>query len=240
MGFSAGFDVETYPGIATMNWLKANSNLAWCGYYLAPAPNRSPSGWVGQYNDLQADWGVVPIYVGQQDPRTGGPGYVPSSVLTTAQGTSDGQEAADLAAADGFPLGSFVFLDWEYGGVGGAGANDYISAWVAGVVEDGRFLPGLYCSHVIASRLQTLVGAVAPMVRFWCWKVTSVATHPFGGNLADVPAADPVGCGFASATMWQCEQNAMISLPEGAPVRSLQVDFNTALSANPAAAEAIA
>jgi len=34
-----GFDIAQYPKQRMMDWLKANSNLSWCGYYFA-APNR--------------------------------------------------------------------------------------------------------------------------------------------------------------------------------------------------------
>ena len=32
----AGFDCFSFPGMAQMAWLKANTNLKWVGYYLAP------------------------------------------------------------------------------------------------------------------------------------------------------------------------------------------------------------
>jgi hypothetical protein len=123
MAFYAGFDTETYPGIDMMNWLQANTNLSWCGYYLAPAPNRSPTGWPGQFTSLSPQWGVVPIYVGQQDPTTGSGRYSPSSILTAAQGTQDGQAAANLAAGDQFPNGTCIYLDWESGGLTANGCD---------------------------------------------------------------------------------------------------------------------
>ena len=33
----ARFDCFSFPGMAQMAWLKANTNLKWVGYYLAPA-----------------------------------------------------------------------------------------------------------------------------------------------------------------------------------------------------------
>ena len=33
----AGFDRSDYPGKAAMDWLKANTNLKWTGFYLGPA-----------------------------------------------------------------------------------------------------------------------------------------------------------------------------------------------------------
>ena len=29
----AGFDSSAYPGDVIMKWLRANTNLVWCGYY---------------------------------------------------------------------------------------------------------------------------------------------------------------------------------------------------------------
>src|ERR1700692_1712966 len=110
MPFFVGFDCLAYPGIDEMTWLKANTNLGWCGFYLAPAPSHSDSSWRGSRSDLVAlGWGILPIYVGQQ---TTGPG---SHNVSGAQGTLDGGDAAALAAAAGFPNGAFLYLDIEDG-----------------------------------------------------------------------------------------------------------------------------
>jgi len=233
MPFFAGFDRERYPGIEMMNWLKENSNLKWCGYYLAPAPNRSRSGWPAQYDSLKNNWGVVPIYVGQQDPQT----RRARCLLTTGQGTTDGENAAALAGADKFPSGTAIFLDWEKGDLDANGATAYIAAWLQAVAGDGRFMPGLYCSHLIAGRLAQLVGAVnlTPLARFWCWRVSTNTRHQFKGDLSAVPELDPVGCGFDGAEAWQRDQNAIVTLPVGAPLNSLSVDFSTSARPNPAA-----
>jgi len=242
MAFFAGFDSKNYPGIETLYWLSANSILKWCGYYLAPAPNRSPSGWPGQYASVKAQWGVLPVYVGQQDPNTATGNYVPSSILTTAQGTIDGKNAADLAAGDQFPPGTFVYLDWEQGDLNSAGAADYIKAWVAAVMVDGRVMPAIYCSHAVAQGIAALMDQLnpTPIVRFWCWKVSNPTdAHPYTGDLNTgdlngVPTPDPSGCGFA-ADAWQREANAVFSFPNDAPLTSLQVDLSTATLADPGA-----
>ena len=237
MATFAGFDTEYFPGDALMTWLHANSNLKWCGYYLAPAPNRSPTGWTGRYRSLSAKWGVVPIYVGQQDPRTATARYVPSSVLTSDQGSLDAKDAGNLALADRFPPGTFIYLDWEYGALDANGAQDYIRSWVAAVMDDGRYMPGIYCSHLVAPNIVPILDLInpAPGVRFWCWKVPTTNAHPFTGDLTAVPAPDPSGCGFAGADSWQRDQNTIVTLGGDAPVRSMQVDFNTSSLANPAA-----
>jgi Domain of unknown function (DUF1906) len=237
MPYYAGFDIEQYPKALVMDWLKGNTNLRWCGYYLAPAPNRPPCGWTGQYAALKDNWGILPIYVGQQDARTATPHYTPSSILTSEQGTIDGRNAADLITTDGFPPGSFVYLDWEYGGLDGQGSSDYIKGWISAIIADSRVNPGVYCSHVIAPAVAEVIGSIdaTPLTRFWCWKVSTTNAHPFQGNLSDIPTIDPSGCGFAAAQMWQSEQNAIVTFPNGAPVTTLTMDFSTSSLADPGA-----
>ena len=55
----AGFDAYQYPGDETMDWLKANTNLVWCGYYLAPSPSQTKdTSWMGKQAYLAgAGWG---------------------------------------------------------------------------------------------------------------------------------------------------------------------------------------
>jgi hypothetical protein len=233
MPFSAGFDSKYYPGIDTMNYLSANSNLAWCGYYLAPAPNRGPTGWPGQYAALQPNWGVVPIYVGQQDPHTATPRYIPSSILTAAQGALDAADASNLATNDGFPPGTYIYLDWEYGGLD-ANGTAYIQSWVQTLIGGGTFNPGIYCSHILSATMPAAVVAVDAnsITRFWCWKIPPPT--PFDGNLAAIPAIDPAGCGFAGAIAWQREVDAKINFPPGSGLPSITVDFDTSSLQNPA------
>jgi hypothetical protein len=234
MPFYAGFETARFPGPKVMDWLKQHTNLKWCGYYLAPAPNRTPSGWTGQYGALAAHWGLVPIYVGQQEKSTGNG----SNILSAAQGDHDATGAANLAAADGFPAHTCIFLDWESGDFNDAGAADYIGAWISGVAADKRYSPGVYCSHAIAPSLVTKVIdklKPAPAVRFWCWKVPSNDLHDFKGDITALPQLDPAGCGFAGATIWQRENRADVTLPAGAPIAKLEMDFDTASMANPAA-----
>src|SRR5579863_9317386 len=83
-----GFEKKGFPGVAQLAWLKANTNLGWCGYYLGPAPRHPDARWMGQRAALQsAGWGIAPIYVGLQ---LGGRG---SHIVTQAQGAIDGSDA---------------------------------------------------------------------------------------------------------------------------------------------------
>ena len=126
MGF-AGFDRSEYPGAAVMKWLRANTNLVWCGYYLAPAPSHQDPSWMNADEADLAGWGFAPIYVGQQ---TTGPG---SHLVTAEQGAIDGKQTCDLMTQTGFEPGAKVWLDQEQGGPEPAAMRAYTNAWAAAV-----------------------------------------------------------------------------------------------------------
>src|SRR5271166_2184048 len=67
----AGVDRDVFPGLGTMQQLKSNTNLAWTGYYLTPAPSQGRQlWWTGNRASLVAQgWGLAPIYVDQQAPQ---------------------------------------------------------------------------------------------------------------------------------------------------------------------------
>lgn len=223
MGFQAGFDTSHYPGDSQMAWLKANTNLAWCGFYLAPAPSHSDTGWMNTRATLVAQgWGLAPVYLGQQ---TAGPG---SHIITAAQGSLDGANAAQLAGQAGFAKGSYVYLDVEDGSAPTAASQAYIKAWAQALAQQG-YSVGIYCSHVIAANLFSLLQALElnATPRIWAYKVSTTATHAYTGSTATFPTPDPAGSGYASASIWQREQNCTLSLP-GAPVTAMTVDLNTA------------
>src|SRR6185437_4900862 len=134
----AGFDTAFYPGDGQMAWLKANTNLVWCSYYLAPAPSHRDTTWMGTRATLVAQgWGIAPVYLGQQ---TTGPG---SHNVTPAQGQADGGNAADLMDADGFPAGSTVFLDLENGPPMNPAQSGYVAAWCDALAAR-NYQPGIY------------------------------------------------------------------------------------------------
>jgi hypothetical protein len=218
----AGFDSYGFPGADQMAWLKANTNLVWCGYYLAPAPSHGDESWMGQRAALAgAGWGLAPTYLGQQ---LGGPG---SHVVTAAQGAIDGVDAAAKMTAEGFAPGSFVYLDLEDGPPFEPPRTGYVQAWAAAVTSAG-FGAGIYCSHVFAGR----VAAALPGARIWAYKVATTAAHDYPGT--NFPDLGPAGSGYAGAYMWQSEQNAVIGVqpPAGA---TLQVDLSSALGPDPSA-----
>ncbi|WKB55635.1 glycoside hydrolase domain-containing protein [Eleftheria terrae] len=230
MTFYNGFDTGAFPGMRALAWLKAETSLVWCGYYLAPAPSHSDTSWGGQRAALvEQGWGLAPVYLGQQ---TAGPG---SRNATGPQGRSDGAQAAVLARREGFPTGSTLYLDWEDGSSPGPDALAYIRTWMAGLVAAG-YAPGLYCSHELAAALLAQVAAPlpGPPPRIWAWRVATAAAHPYLGDIRQLAAADPAGCGDPQAALWQFEQNAVLALP-GTPCDGLQLDLSHSSLPDPSA-----
>jgi hypothetical protein len=223
MSFHAGFDCSTFPGLNTIAWLKANTNLAWCGYYLAPAPSHQNTSWMGQRSTLQsAGWGLAPVFVGQQ---TTGPG---SHTVTAAQGTQDGILAAQIMQGEGFVSQSWVYLDLENGPPYQSPLSDYTLAWATAVHKNG-YSAGIYCSHGCAATIAQQL----PNARIWAFKVTTTAPHPFPGTV--FPDPDPAGSGYAQAAMWQLQQNCTIKLDSGMP--NLIIDLDSSTLSDPASPE---
>lgn len=226
----AGIDTNIYPGPAQLAWLKANTNLRWCGYYLAPAPSHDNTSWMGQRQALSAQgWGLAPIFVGQQ---TVGPG---SRSAMGPQGTTDGLLAAGLASDEGFPPLSYIYLDWEDGSSPSQNAQDYIDTWATAVTGRG-YRPGIYCSHNLAPGMAAMLRQIDPALslRFWVWKVATAAEHPYECPTECFPEFDPATSGYAAAVAWQCQQNCILTLP-GAPMADMQVDLSCANMADPGA-----
>ena len=215
-----GFDSDAYPGDSQIDWLRSHTNLIWCGIYLAPAPSHHDTSWMGKRARLaQAGWGLVPIYVGQQ---VNPPGSLDPSAAT---GAADGAQAAELAASEGFANGTAIYLDLENGPPFQSPQTDYVQAWCAAVAA-AAFQPGVYCSHLIADEVATLV----PGAEIWAFKVATTESHPVAGP--NYPTSDPSGSGYADAAIWQLGQNCQITVENG---QTLMVDLDTATSPDPGA-----
>ncbi len=225
MSAFAGIDCSTYPGSSEMNWLKANTNLSWCGFYLAPAPCHGDTSWMTQRAALvQAGWGLAPTYLGQQ---VTGAGANPSKV-NAQQGTTDGENAASLMKTAGFPSNSRVFLDLENGSPFSTEQSAYVTAWGM-AVEAAGYAVGVYCSHTIASEVAT----ACPSAQLWVFYVQSTTGPVITAPVFATPA--PSGSGYAAAMIWQYQQNSTLQLA-GSPTPSLQVDVDSSTVADPSGA----
>lgn len=215
----AGFDRAARPTLAQMQALRDKTNLVWCGYYLK-APSQSGKTWRGSRADLVAQgWGLAPIFVGQQTAQSG-PG---SHIVTAAQGSIDGANAAVDMREEGFPLGSWVYLDLENGPPFGVMQRAYVAAWVDSVEANG-YRAGVYGSYLIASEVKSL----RPSIRMWVFHVPTVRQHPVQG--VSFPVPDPQTSGFPGATIWQREMSAQLAAFDG-----LLVDLDVASVRDPSA-----
>lgn len=217
----AGFDRSDYPGDSVINWLKANTNLVWCGYYLAPSPSHPSTTWMGMLARLQAGgWGVAPLFVGQQ---VTGPGSHNPSART---GITDGTAAVSLMNGEGFAAGSCVYLDIENGPPLTDLQQDYIANW-CDTVQSGGYQPGVYCSHSLALDVHSL----RSNCRIWAFRVATTQPHPVP---APFPDPNPSGCGYIGAFAWQLGQNCLINVAP-ANLSSLDVDLSSASVRDPGA-----
>jgi len=100
-----GFDKSDYPGDDVMQAWWTNSPFYFVGFYLAPAPHHTGTGWMNKRATLKSQgWGFLPIYSGRQ---------ISDSNLTEQQGRTDAQNAATLARNAGFSYNTVIYLDIE-------------------------------------------------------------------------------------------------------------------------------
>jgi hypothetical protein len=67
-----------------------------------------------------------------------------SAFVSGARGMREGVDAVTKTAKEGFPKGTTVFLDLERMDVLYQPMRDYYAAWVRAVLDDGRYVPGIY------------------------------------------------------------------------------------------------
>jgi len=217
----AGFDRSDYPGDAAVDWLQQNTNLVWCGYYLAPAPSHPSTSWMTNRARLVGNgWGIAPLFVGQQ---VTGPGSQNPSAQT---GVADGNVAVGLMQAEGFAAGLFVYLDIENGPPLTQAQQDYIGNW-CDTISAGGYGAGVYCSHSLALDIHSLRSSC----RIWAFNVSTTQSHPVPNPFPD---PNPSGCGYIGAYAWQLGQNCLINVPP-ANLQTLDVDLSSAIVADPSA-----
>lgn len=160
-GHFVGFDTHTYPGEEKMRaWKNApNAPYSWVGYYLPAAPCHKGTSWAGKRQTLlDMGWGIAVVYVGQQTwnrtPRSRSPAQVDAGkrggqtcsadYLSAATGIAEAVDAIQKTEREGFRRGTVIFLDIERMEKMPNVMRDYYRAWVATVLKDGRYRPGIY------------------------------------------------------------------------------------------------
>jgi len=192
-----GFDTSVYPGDTHMSAWKASSPYGFVAYYLK-APCHPGASWMGHRAALVGmGWNLLPVYVGQQ---VAGVSPCASSILTAAQGEADAADAGSKLTSEGFPPGSYVYLDVERCDSFPAALADYVSAWVSTLTAGGSG-PGIYChihnaADVHAAVLAGLPAPIAIRARFWI-----VGGSPSQFHLE---TSKPTDVGVVFADLWQC------------------------------------
>lgn len=252
-----GFDTGIYPGDDKMRaWVRPNSPYHWVGYYL-PAPCHRDASWAGKRDILTAmGWGLAVLYVGQQtwdalpdraaatdtiQPRgdtlrAAAPAQrniiCSRTLLTAAQGTAEADDAMAKAIADGFPAGTHIFLDVERMTAIPQTMRDYYGAWVARMLADGRFRPGIYAHQRNVQEIYADVRAVFDAAgsndepSFWVSSPSTISS-----------SSVPTDAGFRFARVWQ----GVLDARQTWNGVTLRVDINVADNPSPSSpASAIA
>lgn len=182
-----GFDTGSYPGDNVMDHWFGNPYV-FTGYYLeAPCHNSSKfKPWTGHRETLkQIGWGFVVLYVGRQGTGCG------AGSLSRAQGLADASDAISKAQADGMPDGATIFLDVERMETLSAALINYMRGWLAGILQDNSYKPGIY-AHVHnatdlfneAQQEYAAQGQPSGAPAFWVVRVP-------GGSAFDVNTSSP-------------------------------------------------
>ena len=242
-----GFDTRVYPGDTALARWRRESPYRWVGYYL-PAPCHTDSSWVGRRAALeQLGWGVGVVFTGEQDwgaaatvPGPSGGAVKDTALkpvtaprctrtnLTAEQAKLDAAAADSTLAGEGFPAGTHVYLDVERVDSVSTPLAAYVRAWVASLLERGRYLPALYAHARNADSLRAVqvreyqAHRVAEAPRFWL----------AGGATAFDVHAGPAASGVAYANIWQGSSN----ITERWAGTNLRIDVNVADRASPSAA----
>lgn len=214
-GHFLGFDTHTYPGDEKMlAWKNApNAPYSWVGYYLPAAPCHKGTSWSGKRQTLSGmGWGLAVVYVGQQTWNRSIRNLSPAQLaaqrkkgvtcnadfLGVGQGAAEGFDAIQRTVAEGFPPGTVIFLDIERMERMPAQMRDYYRSWVATILQDGKYRPGIYVhSHnarTVYDDVKALFASagVKEEPRFWI-----ASARDFSADKA------PEDVGHEFAGMWQ-------------------------------------
>jgi hypothetical protein len=231
-----GFDTSIYPGDAAMQSWREHAGYDWVGYYL-PAPCHKDASWVGKRETLEAmGWGVAVVYVGQQTwgkkPRSGAKSARGATcavnLVNAKQGHLDAEDAVARTAAEGFSVGTAIFLDIEHMGSVPNAMRDYYVAWTEAVLADGRYRPAFYAHNANAQTIYADIRALYDSRRV-------PADPPFwiagGSNFGRDRTPQDVGHAFAD--VWQ----GVLDTWENHNDVRLPIDVNVAAVPSPSSAD---
>ncbi|HWT75379.1 MAG TPA: glycoside hydrolase domain-containing protein [Mobilitalea sp.] len=223
-----GFDKMVIPSQTAL--MKASqAGFKFVIDYLAPTLNkvRQDTSWVGQRaNVISAGLAPVPFYLARK--------FYTNTVYYLNDGTAEGQDAVNLALAQGYSTGTYIYIDIENPcqpqDQNSASYYQYIKGWVQVVIAMG-FNPGIYCSYLCAGAIKTALTGFTGL-RFWVYHLDSSQNiYPMNG-----PAPLVSNCGYSEATTWQFRQQLTNYIIPGATLDDVNgpIDLDTSNFTDPA------
>jgi Domain of unknown function (DUF1906) len=245
-----GFDRNVYPGDDSLPILR--KSFFFTSYWLSPPPGEKQSTWLGKRAVLEAEGFGFVVLVNGKNTRE-----IKTSQNAHRFASTQSQDAAKLAAHEGFPRGTIIFLDVEEGGRLLPLYHRYLQAWADNLSHTG-YRPGVYCSGVAvdegggahittADDIRVHMGS-RPMAY---WVYNDACPPSPGGTLPAMPP-QPANSGISYATVWQyvrSPQEKEISArctgyasdgnyyAPGDSAHTWFLDVNVATSSNPSAAK---
>jgi len=146
------------------------------------------------------------------------------NLVTPARGTLEASDAIAKTAAEGFPRGTVIFLDIERMDVTPKAMRGYYKAWVARVLADGRFTPGVYAHTHNAALIYRDVKAV--------YETAGRTDEPpfwIAGGRNFSPTKAPHEIGHAFAAVWQ----GVLDVVQEWSGHKVKIDVNVAQTASP-------
>ncbi len=145
-------------------------------------------------------------------------------LVSSSQGTQEASDAIARAQAEGFPAGTVIFLDVEHMDFVPQRMRDYYKAWVARVLHDGRYTPGIYAHTANAATIYADVKGVFQAAG-------SRVDPPFwiAGSSGFAPRKPPTDVGHAFASVWQ----GLLDVVETRNGVSLKIDKSVASVPSP-------
>jgi hypothetical protein len=200
-----GFDRNDYPGDAAMLLLR--KDFSFTGYWLSPPPGEKSSNWHGKREFLRLQgFGFLLLYLAPDSAQW------KNSASAAKQGTLDAKNASDSAIAEGFPLGTIIFLDIEEGGRLTPNYHAYLKA-LSDEFARRAMKPGVYCSGMPVKEGHGVTISTANDIRndpsthdftFWIYN-DACPPSPGCAFLQEPPAPSTGGISFAS--VWQFAQS---------------------------------
>lgn len=163
---------------------------------------------------------TVPVKV-KEPPRVRPGDSCSPHLVSGARGTAEANDAITRTAAEGFPDGTVIFLDVERMETIPSAMRDYYKAWVAQVLADGRFRPGIYAhTHNAADIYRDVKGV---------YEAENKSDEPpfwIAGGSDFSPEKAPSDVGHLFAAVWQgvldkVETRAGVKIPIDVSVASL-------------------